>query len=162
MIGGFEDAVVKKFNSIRNEFETRSYNLFNMFDEDLFMDAYIKCSSTLKDKQMSYQEYIKYYWAAYTNMFKTEYSKPTPISLDDPNRGEIISLSTPYNRNIDVLYEKITESVITKFGHVGEAWVEHIHGKSYKELESMGYNFKFNDSFKKITKWVRENFKKDS
>ena len=59
-----------------------------------------------------------------------------------------------------MLYTDILNSIREKFGNeYTSAWVEHINGKTYKDLEFLGYNFKFNDIFKKIVKWVRKNYK---
>ena len=42
-MNGFSDAIAENFNKIRKDFEKKSYSLFEEFDEDLFMDTYIKC-----------------------------------------------------------------------------------------------------------------------
>ena len=71
MYDSFTDIIAKQFNNIKTEFEMRSYNLFNEWDEDLFMDTYIKCSKILNDKQLTKSEYLKYFWTSYKNSFKT-------------------------------------------------------------------------------------------
>ena len=161
-MNGFSDAIAENFNKIRTDFEKKSYKLFEEFNEDLFMDAYIKCSETLKNKEMSKEEYIKYYWVSYVNGFKTLKSEtPNVISIDDPNREHIISLYTPYNISIDITCETIISNVKLKFGdYYAGAWLLHIlENKTYKELKELGYDFKFNDVFKNITKWIRIEFK---
>lgn len=158
----FDEAIAKNFNKIKKDFIRKSINIFENFDEDIFMDSYLKCASALKNKQLTENEYIKYYWAAYCNSYKTDKVESSKfVSLDDPDKGQVISLYTPYNINIDITCNDIIEGVRKKFGdYYTNAWLMHIDGKSYKELESIGYTFKFNDIFKKIVKWVRVEFKK--
>lgn len=161
-MNGFSDAIAENFNKIRKDFEKKSYSLFEEFDEDLFMDTYIKCSDKLRGKEMSKDEYIKYYWISYVNGFKTIKSESVnTISIDDPNREHIISLYSPYNIGIDITCETIIKNVRMKFGdYYTDAWLLHTsEDKTYKELEELGYKFKFNDIFKNITKWIRSEFK---
>ena len=160
---GFVDVVSNGFNKIRAEFERNSCNSFGEFDEDLLMDSYIKCCDALVDRDMQESEYIKYFWKTYSNLYKTSRSNPLAmVRIDDPNNGRIINLQDPYNISIDLTCEKILKMVYKKFSkdHV-DAWVLHVYdNKSYDELEELGYNFKFNDIFKRITKWVRKEFDK--
>jgi hypothetical protein len=162
-MSGFNDVIAENFNKIKSDFEKKSYTQFEDFDEDLFMDTYLRCADALKGKEMTKNEYIKYYWAAYANRFKTDRADAMKfVRLDDPNREQAISLYSHYNINVDITCEEIIKNVKLKFGdYYANAWLLHVsEDKTYKELESLGYNFKFNDVFKKITKWVRSEFKR--
>ena len=67
----FSDIVAENFNEIYKNFRIGLKSKGYAFSEDIMNDAFISCVTTLKDKQMSKQEALKYYWTAYINRFKT-------------------------------------------------------------------------------------------
>lgn len=153
----FANVVAKNFDKIKASFAKRANNLGLDFDEDLFMDTFIKCDTTLKNKQFTEQEYIQYFWKAYVNGSKTP-PKITTVSLDDPNRGSIVpDLPSPYNPDVDRKYQEICEKLGNKFEeHYIQAFLLHYaEDKSYKELEELGYNFKHNNIFKRMMKYIK-------
>ena len=155
----FSKLISEEFDLIKSKFESKSISLYEEFDEDVFIDAYIKCCEVI-NKPLSKEECIKYFWTAYANRFKTMQSKNKYTSFHDIQKNQIISINESYNYNIDILYGRIINDAKLVFNsEYVEAWIYHIcEGKSYKELEQLGYNFKFNDVFKKIMKWVRKNY----
>lgn len=158
----FDDIIGTKFKEIKNKFKSKSESLYEEFDEDVFIDAYIKCHDIFANKTLSQEEYIKYFWTAYSNNFKTARSKIVEVSFEDITPNQIISINDSYNVNIDKKYQEIIDFVTKKFGdYYASAWIKHVcEDISYKELDALRYNFKYNDVFKKINKIVRDKFKK--
>lgn len=165
--GTFMDLVAGKFALIKSKFINKCKTNEMEFDEDLFMDTFICCCKTLKDKKMSIDECIKYYWVSYLNKIKTNKPKEHRFESFDELTGtgaKISFLGTgPYDRTIDDQYNDIITYIYSKYKkEYADAWILHTcEGKSYKELEEIGYNFKFNDVFKRMTRNIRSEFKKD-
>lgn len=161
--GKFVELVAEDFDSIKCLFIKKSNALGIDFNEDLFMDAFLNCEKVWKDKILSKDECLKYYWIAYLNKVKTEASKQSLfVPYDDMINYNIQSpMCGSYNQCIDNTYNEIVKMAYDKFdkSHV-DAWLEHVcGGKSYKELRELGYDFKFNDVFKKITKFIKTFYK---
>lgn len=161
--GKFIDIIAADFDNVKHIFINKCNAMEYEFDEDLFMDVFINCHNKLLDKLMTKSECIKYYWVAYLNKYKTEKSKESRfIGFEDIKEQKSILNTYNYNPIIDNDYNQIIELVRNKFDKdYVDAWLLHIcDDKSYKELNDMGYNFKFNDIFKRINKYVRKEFKK--
>ena len=153
----FANVVANNFEAIKKSFITRLKQMGNEFDEDMFMDNFIKCCTTLNDKPMSKSDCINYFWRAYVNNLKTP-SKFITISLDDPDRGPIVpDLPVSYNYSIDRKYQNLINLLEEKFGnYYTQAYILHFaEDKSYKELIELGFDFKHNNIFKRMTKYIK-------
>lgn len=159
----FVDAISNGFDKIKQNFINKCNALEYEFDEDLFMDAFLNCHNTLKDKKMPKGEHVKYYWVSYLNKLKTEKAKESKfIGFEDIGEQKKSCIdSYSYNPHVDNDYNAIIELVRSKYDQkYVDAWILHVcEDKTYKELKEMGYNFKFNDVFKRITKYVRKEYK---
>lgn len=155
----FISIISNNFERIKKNFQTGLKTNGYEFDEDLFIDTLLRCSCTLKDKQMTEKEAAKYYWVSYINSLKRVKSNPLEFDIEE---YDIDDPEEEYNEDIDGLYNYIILSVESKFGtDISNAWREHIcHGKTYKELEMMGYKMKFNYEFKRITRFIRNHLVK--
>lgn len=160
----FMDIVASDFSNIKNKFINKCKTNEIEFDEDLFMDAFLCCCKTLEAKSITKEECIKYYWVSYLNKIKTNKPKENKFESLDEMRGQYsVSMTTGlYNHWIDEQYSGVVEFAYNNYQkEYVDAWLLHIcEGKSYKELNELGYNFKFNDVFKRIMKSIRKEFKK--
>lgn len=159
--------IVNDFNDIKKSFQLGLLKNGYSFDEDLFMDVCIKCSNTLKDRNLNKQESIKYLWAAYMNNLKRIKSKQIYITsldclLETEEMGEGI-YEEEYNLYKDKLYDFIITVIRNKFGdNVTNAWQAHIcDNKTYKELAEEYKDLKFNFEFKRIKKYILNNLAKN-
>ena len=159
----FMNIVAGDFSKIKSKFINKCKTNEIEFDEDLFMDAFLCCCKTLNDKEMSKEECIKYYWVSYINKIKTDKPKELKfVSFDEiESSSSVMPQFGSYCSWIDDKYNGIIEYIYQKYDkEYAEAWILHIcEGKSYKELSELGYDFKFNDIFKRIMKNVRKEFK---
>lgn len=134
------------------------------FNEDVFMDTIIRCMKTFTNKTTNNNEVDKYFWTAFRqNMLsaKTRNKFKEVVQID--TISERIDESE-YNTDIDELVVIIEDEVRQEFGNeIYEAWYLHIcEGKTYKELEELGYGDGLHNEFKHIkrhitTKLVKKN-----
>lgn len=161
--GKFMDIIGADFDNIKDSFINRCKKFEMEFDEDVFMDTLLNCERVLGDKEMIKSDCLRYYWVAYANKLKTIKSKQDLfIPYDDILNYNIQQpLYDSYNPLIDSMYNEIVKLAYKKFDKTYvDAWLIHVcEGKSYKELRDMGYNFKFNDIFKRITRLIKKEYK---
>ena len=159
----FVEAISNNFEQVKQKFISKCKLLEYEFDEDIFMDTFLNCYNALKDKLMPKNEHIKYYWVSYLNKLKTEKTKESKfIGFEDIGEQKKSCIdSYSYNPHVDDDYNTIIELVRAKYDQkYVDAWILHVcEDKTYKELKEMGYDFKFNDVFKRITKYVRKEYK---
>lgn len=158
----FKEAICNNFNNLKRNFQSGLKNKGYDFDEDLFIDTLLKCGSALKNRDITKSEMIKYCWTAYVNGLKRlKLKEKTTLDIEETT-VEIYDI--PYNEDIDRIYEIIIKEVKERFEeHISSAWISHVcHNKSYKELESDGYDFKFNYEFKRIMRYIRNNLLKNN
>ena len=159
----FMDLVAKNFDSIKETVIKKCKSHEIEFNEDLFMDTILCCERVFGDKLISLNDCMKYFWVAYYNKIKTYKSKQNIfVSYDDIINYNIQQpIIDSYNPLIDSEYNSIVKIAYDKFDkEYVDAWLIHIcEGKTYKELREMGYDFKFNDIFKRITKYIKKEYK---
>ena len=152
----FDIVISRHFYEIRENFRVGLKRRGLGFDEDIFSDSCLKCLETLKDKELTDQEAVKYLWVAYVNKLKTP-ERMKFESIPDTITEEIDVIDEGYDHSIDELYSIIINSLKGKFEEdLVEAWKLHFaQGLSYKELREMGYDYNFNPEFKKISRFIK-------
>ena len=168
----FSDIIAGDFIKIRKDFEKRSKNKGFEFDEDLFSDAFISCNFTLKNKLLTKDDALKYFWIAYLNKLKSQSLHPT-IFLEDlfPQTKEVMNyeeydiIDESYSNDIDILYDYIMDKLREKFG-VEETNIFELHvckGIHTKELEAIGYkDVNFVYLVKKFKRYIKNHIIKDN
>lgn len=158
MKGKFVKIVEDRFEDLKEECIRNTKRKGVEFDEDLWMDTYIKCAETLGDRDMSISEVSSYFWTSYWNGWLNRQKKQQPILVDEIDDNMI---DEPYDLDMDLAYGRICIDLIEKFGvEKAEAFINHIGWElSYKELEEMGYKMKFNSDFKRMMRWIRLKYK---
>lgn len=152
----FADIVAENFNEIHGNFKKGLPLKGYIYDEDLMSDAFLSCCNALKDKLLTKQEALKYYWAAYINKFKTQVSKVKfYVDIEDE---EIDVIEENYDSTIDEIYNIIIEAVRDKYG-IRDAYVWELYacqGKSAKEIKSVGITHieNFVNFNKKIKRYI--------
>lgn len=153
----FANVIAKNFEPIKQSFILMSKQHGFSFDEDLFMDAFIKCEASLKNKTLSDQEYIKYFWTAYKNHIISAF-KPSSSEVDE---RVLPHLFHTYDISIDYKYEHVTATLGKKFDtyYIQAFMLHYADNKSYKELIELGYSFKHNNIFKRMMKYLKTTMK---
>ncbi len=149
----FNDILSQDFENIRRKFRDDIIRHGYIFDEDIFIDVYLRCIKGIHNRGLNRVQCIKYLWVAYLNKLKQVQSKKIFVG---PINYDIEIIDEPYNISIDNLYKYIIKVVEDKFGeNITHAWVDHFcYDKTYKELEPIYKGMKFNFEFKRIKKYI--------
>lgn len=160
----FNDIVASNLDEIKKNFTIGLKKNGYLFDEDMFVDVGIRCATTLKDRELSKDECIKYFWTAYNNARKNNYRLPIHVSSDDECDHDVTLKddSQPYDKNIDIVCNIICNAVKEKFSGVEySVWMDKIYeGKTYKELKEKYGNINVLGIFRKIKKYILQKLPK--
>lgn len=156
----FADIVATNYNEIVRNFKAGVKNYGYVYDEDIMNDAFISCFNSLKDKKLTKQEAIKYYWVAYVNKYKTKQEREQIMDCYDNVEEEFDDIATEnYNSTTDKIYDIIISGVQDHYG-VRKATIWEMYacqGKSSKEIKAMG--FSDIDNYAYFTKQVKRYIK---
>jgi thiamine kinase-like enzyme len=156
----FMDIVAANYNEIVRNFKAGVKNHGYVFDEDVMNDAFISCANSLKNKMLTKQEAIKYFWVAYVNKYKTKQDHEQIMDCYDNVEEEFEDVAVEnYNSTTDKIYDIIISGVQDHFG-VRKAVIWEMYacqGKSSKEIKAMGFNDI--DNFAYFTKQVKRYIK---
>lgn len=163
----FADIVADNFYEIRDNFKKGLKGKGYKYDEDVLSDAFISCNTALKDKYLTKEEAVKYYWTAYINKLKSKSAKNSnivyisDISYNDDifeQYKDIDVIDEQYNEDVDILYNYIMSKVEEKYGEY-ETRIFDLHicqGVHTKELIKMGYtDVNFEYLTKKIKRYIK-------
>lgn len=140
-------------NEIRRNFSIGLKKIGFKFDEDIFIDACMRCDITLGSRIMTKQECIKYLWVAYKNVSKNFMHKKYTNSIEEPS----IIIEEDYSNDIDRMYNIIKEEVSKKFGEsICSSWLDkECNGKSYEELRILYGDRDYIKIFKEIKSYIK-------
>lgn len=162
----FSDIVAENFNEIYKNFRIGLKSKGYAFSEDIMNDAFISCVTTLKDKQITKQEALKYYWTAYINRFKTLTEKEHKIEyIEDMTEYEDIPSST-YNDSPDKIYDIIIKELQDHYG-VKKTYLWELYalkGKTTNEIKAMGFKDIKNYAYftKQVKRYIKSHIIKDN
>lgn len=119
--GTFTDIVASNYNDIKSIFSSRSYNISIQFDEDLFNDAFIKCTNKFKDEIITYDTVIKYFWTVYVNTVKSDIIKSKKLETEPLDEEIHDCIDNTYNELYDSdyaidVYNTIMNAITVKYG----------------------------------------------
>lgn len=154
--GKFSLIVANNFEQIKKNFISGLKKSDYDWNEDIFMDAYIKCDAIFGDKIIDEKYALKYFWTSYINLlknyYKSPYNKTVPIPVDYNAYYE------EYDNDKDILYGELFDLVKTEFGKdAAKAWVDYkCRNKTCKEIVQE-YNIEnFPVLLKKIKRFVNK------
>lgn len=159
----FSTIVANNFVEIKKNFKTGLKNSGYKWDEDIFMDAYVKCDNVLKDRLMDKKEALRYYWTAYINKMKNKYK--SRYSIIDEIPEDYDKIDEEYNEDKDLLCDELYKIIKDKFGEmIANAWIDHrCFGKKYEDIMK---EYKFEQDFhyilKRIKKYISEELDRNS
>lgn len=167
------DIVEKRFPELQTNFKRAATRNAIIFDEDVFIDTYIKCCEQLEDTKMDEKQIIQYFWVSFLNNVRKEYRKKSylveKIDINDAffeeNSEEVEPLDEPYDDRRYKIYDTIVNYVKTIYGEDAfKAWFLHFaDNKSYDELEELGYtNMNFHNIFRNINNSVKNKLPKEN
>lgn len=152
----FLNFIGANFRKLSNVFKKRMEKNNLPFDEDLFSDTILKCNEKLKDKNLSDDEIMGYFWMAFkTNTIREfKYLRNNTINKipdvsDDDNEDDYVTEK----------FNRVTKLIIDKFGEeLYRLFMLHVNGLSYDKLmrETKIHNLKY--QFRKIREYVRNNY----
>lgn len=165
-----QDIMEKKFHEIKNNFKRASVRNYISFDEDVFMDTYIKCYEHLKNTNMDEKQIIQYLWVSFINNIKKESKKNRytieKIGIEGAfNDDNIESIDEPYDDRRYKVYDYIISYVKENFNEdVFEAWYLHFtENKSYDDLIKLGFNnINFHNVFRNINNKIKTKLPKEN
>lgn len=158
----FSVIVASRFQEIKRTFKTGLKNSGYVWNEDIFMDSYIKCDSVLKDKIMDEKEALKYFWTAYINKLKNHYK--SRYAIMDVIPDDYDKIDEEYDKDKDILCELLYECIYKKFGkNIAEAWRDYrYYGKpSNIIIKEYGFDQDFRYILKRIKKHINDTLMKD-
>ena len=159
----FSTIIANNFPEIKRTFKSGLKNSGYKWDEDIFMDTYIKCDNVLGDKIIDKKEALKYFWTAYINKLKNYYK--SKYSIMEYIRDDYDMINEEYNTFKDILCYEIYKRVEKEFGEeIANAWVDHrAYHKSVNEImEKYGFKQDFHYTLRKIKKYINEIIMNDS
>ena len=166
MSNTFSEIVAENFSEISRNFHSGLVAKGYEYDEDIMSDAFIRCCTTLKDKQMTKQEALKYYWVAYINKYKTKVLKPHIIEMyEDMTEFDDIE-DEKYNNTIDKIYNIIIKELQDKYG-VRKACIWEMYaceGMTVKEIKKLGFDDIDNYAYfaKQIKRYIKNHIVKEN
>ena len=159
----FSIVIANNFPEIKRTFKSGLKNSGYIWNEDIFMDTYIKCDNVLGDRIMDKTEALKYFWTAYINKLKNYYK--SKYSIMEYIRDDYDMIDEEYNTFKDILCYEIYKRVKKEFGEeIANAWVDHrAYHKSVNEImEKYGFKQDFHYTLRKIKKYINEIIMNDS
>lgn len=144
--GTFTDIVSIKYKDIRISFNNWSKNRQIVFDEDSFNDAFIKCAEHFKNKIITSDEAIKYFWTAYIHTVMNN-KKHNSFSTELSDNIDIIN--NEYNYDIDAIYDIILKDIQQQFGNNA---MQLIHNHFIHNIEDKKLS-------RKICKYIKTKYK---
>lgn len=158
----FSNIIANNFQEIKRTFKSGLKNSGYIWNEDIFMDAYIKCDSVLGDKIIDKKEALKYFWTAYINKLKNHYKSRYSIIEVIPDNYD--NIDEGYNIDKDILCGEICKMVKQEFGdEIANAWVDYrAYRKSINEInEKYGFRRNFHYTLRKIKKYINKTVMND-
>ena len=174
----FADIVADNFYEIQRNFKRNLKGKGYEYNEDILSDTFISCNNTLKNKMLTKEEGIKYFWTAYVNKLNTAASQKNntvyiaELSYHDEDSWgpyneyeDIDTIDEQYNSDIDKLYDYIMEAIKDKYGEI-EANIFELHickGIHTKELKELGYgDINIEYLVKKIKRYINTHIVKNN
>lgn len=155
--GNFSNIIANNFQEIKRTFKSGLKNSGYIWNEDIFMDAYIKCDSVLGDKIIDKKEALRYFWTAYINKLKNHYKSRYSIIEVIPDNYD--KIDEGYNIDKDILCGEIYKMVKREFGgEIANAWIDYrAYRKSINEInEKYGFKRDFHYTLRKIKKYINK------
>lgn len=161
----------KRFHEIKNNFKRASARHNLVFDDDIFIDTYIKCSEFLINKKMTEEQVIQYFWTAFVNNIKKTYrkSKYKLVKIELEENGNLIPeindiIDEPYDDRRYRIFDTIIENIKQKFSEDEyNAWYLHfVENKTYEELNKLNYNMNFHNVFRNINNYIKIKLPKEN
>ena len=113
MVETFANIIANNYEEIKKKLITGLKNKNYKYDEDLMQDTILCCITSLKDKPMTKEEAIKYFWTSYINKLKTQpptiyvYMEDMVEEQDDEIKYDEFGICESYNKDIDVIYDYV-------------------------------------------------------
>lgn len=161
--GNFMDLISVNYNKIRSLFRTRLRNMDMKFDEDSFNDAFIKCAQKFGNERITYEDTIKYFWAAYLNTIRA--------NISNEHKLDIVTIDTEVHDKIDEdedefaneLYNSVMNSITNEFGDndMMVYSLYKLHNWTKEEIIKQGYDCEnFDDCINEVDKFIKNKYRK--
>ena len=149
------------FDILRDKIEKRAKKNKIFFNEDVFMDTILRCSSTFSNQNATITDVENYLWRAFKQNSFSYFSRNKfrdVINLDD--FGDDI-IDEEYNPDIDEIIGLIKQEVKKEFGpQIYDAWLLHVcNNYTYDELKQCGYEgLNLHNEFRQIKRYICNKF----
>lgn len=136
--GNFMGIVGAHYKDIRNLFISRAKKMDRSFSDDSFNTAFIKCSEQFGDKEVGYDDVIRYFWVSYLNTELNEDKRKGRFELCD-EFDDMIDDDSSYATQV---YDIVMDAITLAFGEddmmVYSLYMYHRWSK--EDLEREGYD----------------------
>lgn len=167
----FANIIAEYYNEIKRKFISGLKDKGYKFDEDILSDTFISCNTALKEKLLTKEEAVKYFWTSYINKIKSQPARNiiymdeiTPINEEDEYiEYDEFGAVSEYNMDIDNIYNYILDKVEEKFGiDIVNVWTKHVcDNKKISELREEYNDVNVEYQIKKVRKYVDKLIKTD-
>lgn len=157
--GTFMGIVGAHYKDIRNLFISRVKKLGRTFSDDTFNTVFIKCTERFGDKEVGYDDVVKYFYVSYLNTELKNDKTKGRFELCD----EFDDIPDEDKSAATALYDKVMDTVKDEFNE-NDMMVYSLykyHGWTKEDLENDGYDCTNLDTrVKTIHRFVKKHFRK--
>ena len=111
--GKFMDLISIHYKDIRCCFNSRLLKIGKSFNDDAFNDAFIKCAVRFGEKEITYDDAVKYFWVAFLNTTRNEDITNSKFDHETEIQDEI---DEEYDTQIDEKFDKVCSIIESEFG----------------------------------------------
>lgn len=167
----FANIVAENYSEIKRNFISGLKGKSYKFDEDILSDTFISCNTSLKDKLLTKEDAIKYFWTSYINKLKSQPVRNTVyideiVTLDEDCNANYddFGFVAEYDNDIDDIYNYILDKLYEKFGeYFTNIWKQHVcDNKKTNDLIVEYSDSDLNYQFKKIRRYIDKLLKTDN
>jgi hypothetical protein len=156
----FQDIIAENYNEIYCNFRSGLKSKGYQFDEDIMSDVFLSCYNSLKDKEITKSEALKYYWVAYINKIKTHSERESVIDYYEDMIESFDDIAVEkYDSTMDRIYDIIITGLQDHYGiRKASIWEMYTcQGKSSKEIKEMGFKDVTNYAYfmKQVKRYIK-------
>lgn len=160
-----QDIMEKRFREIKTNFKRASVRNNIIFDEDIFIDTYIKCCDYLNNTDMNEKQIIQYFWVSFINNIRKESRKKIYKVKEEDLENALEIIDEEYDERRYKVYDFIINHVKNNFDELSfKIWYMHfVENISYEDLIKLGYNnINFHNIFRNINNSIKLKLPKEN
>lgn len=162
--GTFMDIVGIHYDDIKRIYKSRDVNRGEIFDEDSFNEAFVKCAKRFGNDLVAYEDVIKYFWIAYVNTCKKDYKYKSTMDFCE-EYPEVEEENESFSKQV---YDTVMNAIENEFSE-NDMMIYSLykyHGWNKNDLMTNGYDCsdletKIRTIHKFVKNFCKKNFKEN-